>query len=490
VIASEQFPGNNPGHSAAHTDDDTEGCLCLVVGYAKKDGLIADVTAEVERRIMMSPALSDFLQLRYVDLGPQPGQAGDRYRPVHQVVDDLMAVQDTAGHSHFALIVIAKSAVTIEDLLGSCAVEPFLSRLRMRLAGIASSDDRKEARGSVDIVSSPSGSWHNERQLVDALRQRCEELPRYFATRGEPGLTRADFAALQRGYARPDGDASNPDSNAAPGGGGVAGQTPTPDLLDARPETAAMTSGQDVAPADAADGRPIEAAADGPAAGRGIRWRPRTPWRRDKQAAELSQTNSTAPGQPVRTAVGLAYLLMMVDHDAAADPAIDRLQAALLAVDRRLAAQPTCRYQVRVIHGSGGGLGGEPHDAGRASRRVAKRPVNIRDFTAVLKVIRSSLRHDCLLVQRVAAAAGLTIERPTVVIFTADPPIPDSGTASVFGDIAAQATVVWVVPERLEGLVSPAFGSACGAAVLGVHQAVADEILDVMHSDASDTTEH
>ena len=33
-----------PGPFAAAVDDDTEGCLCLVVGYAK-NGLIARVTS-------------------------------------------------------------------------------------------------------------------------------------------------------------------------------------------------------------------------------------------------------------------------------------------------------------------------------------------------------------------------------------------------------------------------------------------------------------
>ncbi len=71
----------------------------------------------------MSPALDDFLQLRYVDLGPQLGAASDRSRPVRRIVADLMAVPETAGRSHFALIAIAKSAMTIEELAGSCAAE-------------------------------------------------------------------------------------------------------------------------------------------------------------------------------------------------------------------------------------------------------------------------------------------------------------------------------------------------------------------------------
>ena len=68
-----------------------------------------------------------------------------------------MAAQETAGRSHFALVVIAKSAVAIEELLGSCAADPFLVGLRTRFAGIASFDDRTPGNGVMDIMTSPAG---------------------------------------------------------------------------------------------------------------------------------------------------------------------------------------------------------------------------------------------------------------------------------------------------------------------------------------------
>ena len=167
---------------------------------------------------MLSPALGDFLQLRYVDLGPRPDPADDRSRPVRRIVADLMTAQETAGRSHFALIVIVKSATTIEELLGSCAAEPFLTQLRMRVAGIASTDDRQHGNCSADITSSPEGTWRDEKNLIDALRQRCEELPRYFAARGEPGLTRARLAALRHDHAlaAAEGDGPGGDAGSAP----------------------------------------------------------------------------------------------------------------------------------------------------------------------------------------------------------------------------------------------------------------------------------
>jgi hypothetical protein len=178
--------------------------------------------------------------------------------------------------------------------------------------------------------------------------------------------------------------------------------------------------------------------------------------------------------------MGLVYLLMVADQDAAEDPALGSLQAALLSVDRLLAAQQSWRYQVRLVHGSDAALHGELHDAGSLGRRAARRLVKVGDFTAVLKSIRSSLRHDCGLIATIAKAAGMTVSLPAVVMFTADPPVADLSAASVFGDIAGEATVMWVVPRKLERLVSPAFGAGGGAAVLGEHQGVADDVLHVM----------
>jgi hypothetical protein len=479
VTAGDPLAGG-PGPFAAAVDDDTEGCLCLVVGYAKRDGLIAKVTSEAGRRIMMSPALGDFLQLRYVDLGLRPGQAGDRSRLVRRIVADLMAAPETAGRSHFALVVIAKSAVAIEELLGSCAADPFLVGLRTRLAGIASFDDRTPENGVMDIMTSPAGSWRNETELIDALRQRCEELPRYFAARGESGLTRAELAALRRDHARPAADAGGQEGD----DGDVQDQTAVPDVLDDEPQAAGTAADQDPAPVDAAGDVPAGSVAGRLAAIRASRWLPGAPGRRGKEAADADDPDAApeAPETPARTAMGLVYLLMVVDQHAAADPALGRLRTALLDLDRRLAAESACEYQVRVIHGGDDRIRGELQRAGRLARRSAKRSVRTAgNFAAVLKGIRGSLRRDRGLVQTMATAAGLTVVPPTVVIFTADPPMPDLGGAAVFGDLAAEAMVVWVVPEKLEGLVSPAFGAASGAAVLGENQAVADDIVDLMH---------
>ena len=173
-------------------------CCCIVAGYARRAGLIAAVTAEAEKLIARSPVLGDFLRLRFVDLGPEPGQAGDRYRPVRRIAEELRQEPADAARNHFALVVIDKSASAIEEVLSSCGADPYLAGLRVRTAGIASQDDRADAARVADITASPSGTWNRESDLADALYRQCENLLSYFAARGEPGLTPAEFAALSQ----------------------------------------------------------------------------------------------------------------------------------------------------------------------------------------------------------------------------------------------------------------------------------------------------
>jgi hypothetical protein len=459
-------------------DDGTEGCLCLVAGYARQDGLIARVTAEAGQRVKMSPMLGDFLQLRFVDLGPQPGQAGDRFRPVRRIAAELMAAKETAGRSHFALVIIAKSAVTIEGLLGSCAAEPLLAGLRVRYAGIASADDRQPGTGLADIVSSPTGKWGG-RDLVDALRRQCDDLPRFFTTRGDPGLTRAELTALRRAH-RAGGDVAGALEGGAEGADG--GESDVLDDAEAVGAPAGMPAAAGAIPATVIGDDDDDAAAAGarrPATAVS-RWLPGIPWRAHRQ-----QTPPNPPGPASAPAsapknTGLVYLLAVGEPDSMEDPALGRLQAALAEVDEKLAAQPACAYRVRLLYGDDDRLRGELLDAGRLGRRAAKRSVKADDFGELLKGVLASLRRDGAQVEVIARAQGQTVARPAVVIFTADPPMADRSSALAFADLAAEAAVVWVVPANSQGLVSPTFGNAPTVAVIGEHQAVADEICGLL----------
>ena len=57
-------------------ETDSEECLFIIGSYSDVAPTVGSAAAEAAARIMMSPALGDFIELRFVDIGPRPEQAG------------------------------------------------------------------------------------------------------------------------------------------------------------------------------------------------------------------------------------------------------------------------------------------------------------------------------------------------------------------------------------------------------------------------------
>jgi hypothetical protein len=446
--------------------DDSQHCLCLVASYNKRAELIAKVTAEVEHRVSLSPVLGDSLVLRYLDLGPEPGQAGDRQRPVRKVAAELRGFGAAAGRSHFGLIVIDKSASTIEQVLASCGAEPFLAGFRMRFAGIASNDDRADDGPRADIVASPHGAWRDPADLVAALHRQCEELLRYFAARREPGLTSAELDILKRTYESADDDGAPVpafDQDAGPA-----------DVLDpATPVTWLPPSADDLpAPVPAvetgAEGRPVPARLAGVVS----RLLPEAPWRRRTQAAP------DAAEPPA--GLGLLYMLTLAEPGMSRGPALDGLQDVLQAVDNDLAIQRGCAYEVRLVHGNDDRLRGERQPAGLLTRRALRQAFAVSRFDEVLTSVHAALRRDLAEIGTAAVSIGVHVARPAVVLVTTDPPIADRRSVVALRELAAEATVIWLVPRKTEGLVNPVFGDRAPAIVLTGSESAADRICEIV----------
>ena len=453
---------------------DSENCLCLVASYSKRAELIARLTAEAEQRVSLSPVLGDFLTLRYLNLGPEPGQVGDRHRPVRKVAAELHAAAVAAGRNHFALVVIDKSATTIEQVLTCCGAEPFLAGFRMRLAGIASSDDRMDSGGHADIVASPNGAWSDPADLVGALHWQCEDLPRYFAAKREPGLTPAELDTLKRAYTSADGDdAARAATDEAVG---------PADLLDAANPVpwspapgAPAPSGHPPAPAppsgQAAPDRPPEPAA---LAGAVSRLLSGGPWRRGRQSPPA------APDTP--GSLGLVYFLTLTEPGTGDGLGQDRLRAVLRDVDKGLAAEADRAYQVKVVYGSDDQLRGDLQPAGRLNRRVTRRSVEVTRFDEVVKSVHAALRRDLAEVGATATDIGVPVARPAVVLLTTDPPVADRRSVGAFGGLAAEATIIWLLPRKTEGLLNPVFADRGPAAVLGESASAADSVCEIVRT--------
>ena len=191
---------------ATPPDPDSDGCLCVVASFFSAARTINEVTAEAAKRAMMSPVLSDFIEFRFADLGPQPEQGDDRSPAIRRITDALLNPQGIAGRNYFALVVVDRSAAVIDQMLSDCAASPFLDKLPMRSLGIANSDDRpnrgqaREPHSSPEIVTSPRGVWSRKDDLVHVLRRFVGELQRDFSARHQPGLSVDELGDLRERY--------------------------------------------------------------------------------------------------------------------------------------------------------------------------------------------------------------------------------------------------------------------------------------------------
>jgi hypothetical protein len=465
---------------------DTEGCRFVVASYEAAAPLVYAATADAARRIMMTPALGDFMELRFIDMGPRPRPSESRAAAAQRILEELLAYGDESGRNYFAIAVADRSAAEVELVLTECVNAPFLNTLPLWSHGIASLDDRRSANEVVSgasIAIAASGAWSHA-DLVDELRCRANDLLRHFAA-GQQGLSRGELDSLRACYEQyvTLGRGEEPSENLD------AAVAETPELPSelvpaAQPDILAAESPPSV-PAESARAEAslppvsdLPAATPAPPLVRLPRWlEPR--WRRRKQPEAGEDAETGAPISP-----GLAYLLITGDEPVDDQDAWQRSRMALLRVDAKIATLSQAAYMVRALQGDAEILRGELRQAGQLSRRDVRHQVADADFAAVLTEIRALLRRDL----RRAAASGEPPARPVVVFFAPDPPFADSVIGDAFSQLAQEASIIWVMPKDAMELLAPAFAKPLDVHVLSEHENVADEIADLLISTAAATT--
>lgn len=155
------------------------------------------MVAQATERILMSPSLGDFFELRLADMGPLPVHPGDEAAAVARLVLELTSRPGEAARNFSALVVIDRSAVAVDQVLRGCQGDPVLAALKVRFRGMASRDDRPPATPGQgqgtgpEIVISPDGTRWSRDDLVSEISRYAEELLAVFGSGREPGLPAA-----------------------------------------------------------------------------------------------------------------------------------------------------------------------------------------------------------------------------------------------------------------------------------------------------------
>ena len=429
---------NATAETPAHVGSDSEGCLLVAASYSDIAPAVRSAVAEAATRIMRSAVLGDFIEIRFVDLGSRPRRKGAvRVAVIPRIVRELLDPPAVFDRNYFAFAIIDKSASQAERILSQLTASPAVQELPIRQRGLTGADDRKPARVRQDAgVPVPDDLVQALRSLsagslASALRSFAQEVMLNFADGHEHGLTHAQVSLLSP----VEGEGSRARENQGP-----------------------------EAPANQRRGTAQRTACERAAA-------PGGPHGRSAGEAEAPPVQGEATARPDK----LLLLLLSEDPWLGKRDASRRRQAAMLELDRKISELPRLSCQVHALTAGQDATESRPRQAGQLSRRDLRPSPDSLDFARSLEIARSAIKKDL--------ASLAPASRPVVVFFAAEPPFADPVSAAIYSELAAEATVAWVLPEQSADLLSPAF-AAHGARIITGLETAADEIIRLLQEQA------
>lgn len=487
------------GEAVAEHEDGSRGCLIVVATYSHMTRVIAPLVSEAARRILLSPVLGDFIELRHVDLGDRPSENEDDGYAVSCIGADIVHPKVAADQNYFAIIIADRSARHIERIFGECQSDSVLSAMPLRYCGFAAVEDRDAVeqpdspRRRWEMVIPRSGGWTN-RRLADAMRYYAEEMLQDFGTGHEPGLTPDQLAAMG-GAGRqvaassaftdddieiswePDpADASSDhrdqhDADRSAWTAGVrqnAGQA-APALTD----QSRLQAGER-RPAD--DAPPVRV----PESGRGGRPEELRPTRLRAVRLPAARLWRSDPPVSVDFARAVLYLVITESSGLGDRTLCERARTLMRELDSKIAGVDREGWRIRLYSERAEVMGGALRMPGSLSRRDIKHAHANADFGQSLKIIGGVLRRDLETMRRSGSgAAGKTV----VVIFAVEVPLADVVTAEAYEGLAEFAEIVWVVPEDARALLSSVFAER--ATVLIDGPGTSDDVITLITADPS-----
>jgi hypothetical protein len=454
-------------------EPDSRTCVLVVAAYADAAPPVELGAGQAADRIMMSPALGDFIVPRFAPLGKAPAAPsgpGGHAAAAARLADELTSPGQAVGAIFFALVIADPSAAAVTSLAEACRANPVLAQLRLRYIGLADVEDRDDggAAGSPGpapwLTVSPDGG-RSSREIADEVVSYAEDLLRYFATAPEPGFSPDGLMLLRRSLtaSRPASAPHLADAGPLDPGPLDAGEAPAPapeaggELPDAPPAglhpppvrtappppTSGAVPPVTAPPVTAPPARPADSLRR--AARRAGAWRP-------GRAAGPDPGGGVPIAGPAPVPA-LAFLVLTCLDSAAARSSLSRGRELLRQIDKQLAADAAVSYWVRALQGTADTAASTCQPAGQLSRGRLRTRGAHDDFAQTLAEVRRLLDRDGQAVTRSAGA----VPRAAVVIVALDAPVADASSVRLHEELRQDGLVIWVALGQARALLSGAF---------------------------------
>lgn len=172
-------------------EESWSSCLVVVAGYEDVAPAVAGAVQQAQAEIQLSPALADFIELRFAALGPRPSE-GAAAAAVHRVRDELLRPARDAPESFFGLMVVDDRPDDVESLAVACLGTFDEIGLVVRVRGLAVARLPDGVVPAVDLRVLRSAH-----RLADAIHEFCDEVLNEYGAGNAAGLSGDDLRRLR-----------------------------------------------------------------------------------------------------------------------------------------------------------------------------------------------------------------------------------------------------------------------------------------------------
>jgi hypothetical protein len=401
--------------------------LVVVTAYDDVAPAVAAAVRHAQQHLAATPALAEFVELRFVAVGPRregqvPGEDGTA-----RVITALANPDEVAPENHFGLVVADERDDDVYALLEACGTALASIALAVRLGGFA-------VRQTAGLLPPGVTLLDSARELGGGIQRFCEALVHDVAAGRSRGVPPAALLAV-RGRE----------------------QAPEPTLAELA-ELAPPLKAERLALAQShvvPSAPPVPSAAPTPAA-----------------AAMQSGIVATT------------FIVLVGDRRPEQRRAWSRGRALLLGLDALLGELSNATELAFMVGIPGARRGGAAlRPAGELRRRHVARPPEVGDFGLQLSELTTALTHA----MTDHARRGRLITRPSIVLITLEAPPADAVSLKAFDGLRTRAKITWLLLGNSAALLSPSYSKR--TTVVLDHPGAVEEVFEQLLADCQPVSE-
>ncbi len=405
-------------------------CLVVVVAYDDVAPAVSASVSQAMERLRLSPALDDFIELRFVAGGPRPGAEEEPDSLGGTILHEVARPTRGAPENYFGLVAVDDRPESVAGLLELCGGTLSEHELDVLSKGFAVKMPDRDAAQPPAPITILGSRPHLEDRLAVGIRDFCEDLMRRYADGAVKGITPAALGTIlaPEVISEPAADETFTALSAASTPSGTSSSDADLSVTNAHADARGPRQGALAKPEPGAEARPGSPATPVFIAVVGMHSGGRRDWRRVRSIVRGLDKHLAEPDAHGGFFVGV------------------------------VPARPSARPALQP--------------AGVLHRRDLPRADDFSDFAQHLTSLKKALELGYTDLTR----RGRQTAKPKVVFLSLEAPVGDAISSELYREVNGQTSIVWLLIGEADFLLPPVFAE--GAIVIRDYPGALHELLE------------